>query len=159
MALLTLLFPSHLLLPLLFSYLPSTVLSSTSLISPSISSLFTAYSVCGLPTLTALQSFIKQLINSTRTHLHTDAHTHVHMHAGMCEIFIGGGLYTACVSGQGAYGHTRAGIWCTQRKYMCVVAKDMSAWACLDACLVRASVHVCICYQQCPSVLAEGQSI
>lgn len=91
MALLTLLFPSHLLLPLLFSYLPSTVLSSTSLISPSISSLFTAYSVCGLPTLTALQSFIKQLINSTRTHLHTDAHTHVHMHAGMCEIFIGGG--------------------------------------------------------------------
>lgn len=116
MALLTLLFPSHLLLPLLFSYLPSTVLSSTSLISPSISSLFTAYSVCGLPTLTALQSFIKQLINSTRAHLHADAHTHVHMHACMCEIFIGGraggegGLHTVCVSGRGAYGHACAGV-------------------------------------------------
>lgn len=54
------------------SYLSSTVLSSSHLISLSISSLFTAYSVWGLPTLTALQSFIKPLINSRHAHLHTD---------------------------------------------------------------------------------------
>lgn len=57
------------------SYLSSTVLSSSPLISLSISSLFTAYLVWSLPTLTALQSFIKPMIKSTHTNLHTDTHS------------------------------------------------------------------------------------
>lgn len=58
-------------------YLSSCVLSYAPLISLSlsISSLFTAYSVWSLPTLTALQSFIKPLINSTLTFRYRHMHT------------------------------------------------------------------------------------
>lgn len=49
-----------------FSYLHCPLLQPFNL-PLSISSLFTVHSVCGLPTLTTLKSFIKKPINSTRT--------------------------------------------------------------------------------------------
>lgn len=43
--------------------------------------------------------------------------------------------------------------------FVCNVGMDIYVHVCLYASFVRVSVLMCICYQQCPSVLAEGQSI
>lgn len=143
-----------------FIFLLYCPLHHSSNLSSSISSLFTAYLVWSLPTLAALWSFIRPLINCLHTHTHICVQRPEPAPALMKTV------YEVCMC---VFLQASVLPVCSRRRFLQVRSVTFSArrsnvslaHTCVSVHLPFCArpVLMCTCYQQCPSVFAKGQSI